>query len=93
MCIFFLIPQQFENVLGLPYRPMKVLISMWLIGFAFFFIILDFGKKVIKWITRFSVELFSIFAAFVYFKESIAKKINIFKEHPLEDAYGTAPAM
>uniref|UniRef100_A0A672K928 Bicarbonate transporter-like transmembrane domain-containing protein n=1 Tax=Sinocyclocheilus grahami TaxID=75366 RepID=A0A672K928_SINGR len=73
---------QFCKSNGFEYIVGRVWVGMWLIVIVVVIVAAE-GSFLVRFISRFTQEIFSILISLIFIYETFAKLIRIFKEHPL----------
>ncbi|KAM9321778.1 anion exchange protein 2a [Pholidichthys leucotaenia] len=71
---------------GIEYLTGRVWIGFWLILIVVVTVALE-GSILVRFVSRFTQEIFSFLISLIFIYETFAKLIKIFQEHPLQDCY------
>ncbi|XP_026535564.1 band 3 anion transport protein isoform X2 [Notechis scutatus] len=71
---------------GIEYIVGRVWIGFWLILIVILVVAFE-GSFLVRFISRYTQEIFSILISLIFILETFFKLIKIFKEHPLKEAY------
>ncbi|XP_030397582.1 band 3 anion transport protein [Gopherus evgoodei] len=73
---------------GMEYIVGRVWIGFWLILLVLLVVAFE-GSFLVRYISRYTQEIFSILISLIFIYETFAKLITIFKKHPLRKTYGS----
>ncbi|XP_068605085.1 anion exchange protein 2a [Brachionichthys hirsutus] len=79
---------------GIDYLTGRVWIGFWLVLIVFLTVALE-GSVLVRFVSRFTQEIFSFLISLIFIYETFAKLVKIFQEHPLQNCYrgnGTLPS-
>ncbi|XP_067869375.1 band 3 anion transport protein-like isoform X2 [Heterodontus francisci] len=76
----------FSKSFGLDYLTGRVWIGFWLIIIVILLVAFE-GSFLVRFISRFTQEIFSILISLIFIYETFAKLVKIFKAHPLLNTY------
>ncbi|XP_024859073.1 anion exchange protein 2 isoform X2 [Kryptolebias marmoratus] len=69
---------------GIEYLTGRVWIGFWLVLIAIITVALE-GSILVRFVSRFTQEIFSFLISLIFIYETFAKLVKIFKEHPLQN--------
>ncbi|XP_041847790.1 anion exchange protein 2a isoform X2 [Melanotaenia boesemani] len=71
---------------GIEYLTGRVWIGFWLVLIVILTVALE-GSFLVRFVSRFTQEIFSFLISLIFIYETFAKLVKIFKEHPLQNCY------
>ncbi|XP_014372490.1 band 3 anion transport protein isoform X1 [Alligator sinensis] len=77
---------QFCKTQSLPYTVGRVWIGFWLIILVVVMVACE-GSILVRYISRYTQEIFSFLISFIFIFETFSKLVKIFREHPLRESY------
>ncbi|XP_075878267.1 anion exchange protein 2a [Nelusetta ayraudi] len=76
---------------GIDYLTGRVWIGFWLVLIVFITVALE-GSILVRFVSRFTQEIFSFLISLIFIYETFAKLVKIFQQHPLKNCYGQGNA-
>uniref|UniRef100_A0A7N8YN07 Anion exchange protein n=1 Tax=Mastacembelus armatus TaxID=205130 RepID=A0A7N8YN07_9TELE len=71
---------------GIEYLTGRVWIGFWLVLIVFLTVAFE-GSILVRFVSRFTQEIFSFLISLIFIYETFAKLVKIFQEHPLQNCY------
>uniref|UniRef100_A0A3Q1EH68 Anion exchange protein n=1 Tax=Acanthochromis polyacanthus TaxID=80966 RepID=A0A3Q1EH68_9TELE len=80
------VPVQFCKDNGIEYLTGRVWIGFWLLLIVILTVAFE-GSILVRFVSRFTQEIFSFLISLIFIYETFAKLVKIFQEHPLQNCY------